>query len=152
MAVQEPIPDSLARKYEKFYHEVLGLTETASDGHALSTLRDWQKTLQALSTLSAESAQKHSEASYNKRHLARIYELLHVSDYDAAIDKLADLKSNYTDAAELLNLKSTSAGAQKGVSFFLTSSRSPFPPKSDPSRRRRRTFFFFSFSLQTLIY
>ena len=119
MSVHEPLPESLARKYEKFYHDVLALTESASDGHALNQLKEWQKLVSSSSAQSAEAAQQKSEASYNRRHLKRIYELLQVSDYDSAIDRLAELKKDQIDPAELSHLKSSLSGAQKGIFNFI---------------------------------
>ncbi len=104
---------------EQFLQDVLAQTGAATPEAALEVLRKWDP-------CSEESVKHHqttlnlqSESVQNSRRLHAFYSALGVDGYEEAIDKIADLKRNYVDPAEMVDLRSKGVNANKEVRSLL---------------------------------
>ena len=105
---------------EQFLKDVLAQTGAASPEAALEVLRKWDP-------CSEESVKNHqnqlnlqSESVQNSRRLHAIYSALGVEGYEEAVDKIADLKRNYVDPLDMVDLKSKEVSAGKDVRALLS--------------------------------
>jgi hypothetical protein len=111
----DTLPESLARRYEKFYHEVAELVGGGEQHEVLGKVQHLAKQSNETAEQLAAKANKASVANHNARALKKLFDLLNVDSVDEAVDAIAELKSEAVDPSELQNLRSENVGAQKSL-------------------------------------